>query len=46
MKKDFRIKLISDINYGVSYARTQGLKNSTGEYILFVDSDDNIKLYI
>lgn len=41
-KKDFRIKLISDINHGVSYARNQGLKDSVGEYVLFVDSDDNI----
>ncbi len=40
--KDNRIKIINQENSGVSAARNAGIKNSTGEYILFVDSDDII----
>lgn len=43
MKEDSRIKLINKINGGVSSARNIGIKNSTGEYIIFVDSDDCLK---
>lgn len=38
--KDDRIKVITVPNAGVSNARNVGLKYSTGEYIMFVDSDD------
>ena len=38
--KDNRIKLINKENGGVSSARNVGLKQATGEYIMFVDSDD------
>lgn len=41
--KDRRIKVITQTNQGQSTARNSGLKNSTGEYISFVDSDDEIK---
>lgn len=37
---DERIKIINQLNSGVSAARNNGLKNAIGEYILFVDSDD------
>lgn len=37
---DSRIKLIHQINGGVSVARNTGIENSTGNYITFVDSDD------
>lgn len=39
---DNRIKLISIDNNGVSNARNVGIKNATGKYIGFVDSDDYI----
>lgn len=37
---DKRIKIISQENQGLSAARNTGIKNATGEYICFVDSDD------
>jgi len=36
------IKLISKLNGGVSSARNLGVENSSGDYILFVDADDEI----
>ncbi len=35
------IKLINKVNGGVSSARNLGLDLATGEYIMFLDSDDN-----
>lgn len=40
VKRDPRVKLIHQINGGVSSARNIGIKVATGEYITFVDSDD------
>lgn len=37
---DSRIKVIASSNKGVSCARNIGIKNSTGDYIMFLDSDD------
>ena len=43
MKQDKRIKLIeNEKNSGLSYSRNIGLKNSTGSYIGYIDSDDYI----
>lgn len=42
IKSDSRIKYIKTSNKGVSNARNIGLKNSSGEYIGFVDIDDYI----
>lgn len=43
-KKDTRIKVIHKENGGLSDARNAGLKQATGEYVLYVDSDDYIDL--
>lgn len=42
-EKDARINVIHKINGGLSSARNAGLDIATGEYILFVDSDDFIE---
>lgn len=39
-KNDSRIKVITQKNQGLSSARNTGLKYKTGEYVLFLDSDD------
>ena len=41
-KKDKRIKVIHKKNGGLSEARNYGIEASTGDYIMFVDSDDYI----
>lgn len=43
-KKDERVHVIHKINGGLSDARNAGLMESTGDYILYVDSDDYIDL--
>lgn len=37
-----RVKIITQKNAGVSAARNVGIRNSQGEYIMFVDADDYI----
>lgn len=41
-KQDSRIKVISIENSGVSVARNTGLEQAIGEYVTFVDSDDEL----
>ena len=41
-KKDPRIKVITQENQGVSVARNNALKQATGDYICFLDSDDEL----
>ena len=40
---DSRVKVIHKENGGVSSARNRGLKESNGEYLTFVDSDDYLE---
>ncbi len=42
-KENNKIKYISKENSGVADSRNIGVKNATGEYIVFVDSDDYVK---
>lgn len=44
-KRDNRVILITKKNGGLSDARNIGIKNSTGEYITFIDSDDCVGKY-
>lgn len=39
-KEDCRIQIIDKDNEGVSAARNDGIKHSSGEFIIFVDGDD------
>ena len=39
-KRDSRFKTLRKENGGVSRARNTGLESATGEYVLFIDSDD------
>ena len=41
-KKDSRIKVIHKKNGGLRDARNEGVKQATGKYLLFVDSDDYV----
>ena len=41
-KKDSRIVVVSKENGGLSDARNVGMKHATGDYILYLDSDDFI----
>lgn len=43
-EKDNRVVVVDKPNGGVSSARNEGIKASTGEYITFIDSDDYIDL--
>ena len=39
-KEDPRVKIISIENHGVSFARNLGLEHATGQWVMFLDSDD------
>lgn len=41
--QDERVEVYSHKNRGVSYTRNCGIKHVTGEFIMFVDSDDYVK---
>ncbi len=38
--RDKRIKIVTRENRGISASRNEALENASGEYVLFVDSDD------
>lgn len=39
-KKDARIRVFTHENHGISYTRNIGLKEAKGEYVAFIDNDD------
>lgn len=41
-QKDSRIKVFHTVNGGVTAARKEGWRKSTGEYCMFVDGDDSL----
>lgn len=45
VNKDNRIVYIEQKNSGPSAARNAGLDNASGEYVMFVDSDDTVSEY-
>ena len=42
--EDERVSLYSQKNQGVSSARNEGMKHAKGEFLLFVDADDELKV--
>ncbi len=40
---NYNVKIINQVNSGLSVARNNGVANAQGEYILFLDSDDYIE---
>lgn len=44
--KDNRIKVIDRENRGIAISRNELIENSSGEYLMFVDSDDTISKYM
>ena len=41
-KQDSRVHLYTQTNSGVSVSRNNGIKHATGEFLVFIDSDDYI----
>lgn len=45
-EKDKRVKVIHQLNKGLSGARNTGTEQASGEYIAFVDSDDWLDVHM
>lgn len=41
-KKDNRFRVLHHDNHGVSFSRNKGLESASGEYVIFVDGDDEV----
>lgn len=41
-KQDVRFHVFNQKNHGVSYSRNQGIKKANGQYLMFVDGDDEV----
>lgn len=41
--KDLRVRVVHQVNQGVSVARNEGIKISRGEWLCFVDGDDSVE---
>ena len=39
---DFNIRIVTEVNQGLSYARNRGIRESSGEYIAIIDDDERI----
>ena len=37
------VKIINQLNQGLSSARNKGIENATGNFLLFLDSDDYVR---
>src|SRR5690349_16944771 len=44
-ERDSRFKLVTKANAGLGAARNTGTENATGDYLMFVDSDDVLPPY-
>lgn len=42
-RQDSRVRILNELNGGVSSARNKGLNIASGDYIIFIDSDDFVK---
>lgn len=40
--KDFNLRIVTETNQGLSYARNRGIRESEGEYIAIIDDDERI----
>lgn len=43
-ERDNRFRLIRQANHGLSYSRNVGIQEATGDYIIFLDSDDYLDI--
>lgn len=41
--KDDRVKVLHEVHHGVAHSRQVGLETARGEYVLYVDADDQVE---